>query len=465
MQPKPPAAGRQLFGTELSEILNPQHALVILAHKLDWPQIAGQIEPCYVKDRGRPGNHTRLMVGLLYLKHAFGESDESVVERWVENPYWQYFCGNQYLEHSCPIDPSSLTRWRQRVGQERIEQLLRLTIQTAVQLKALKPAELQVVNVDTTVQEKAIAFPTDARLYYKMRVALVRRAVKLRMTLNQTYVRVGKKTLAQQGRYAHARQYQRAAKLTRKLKTQLGRVLRDIQRKAPQTDGLITDEKLRTLCERATRLLAQTKTSKHKLYSVHAPEVECLCKGKIHKKYEFGCKVSLTTTSASNWIIGARACPGNPFDGHTLAAAVTQTQQLTGTEPDQVNVDRGYRKHDYQGPATVNIVGKICKTLARTVRKMFRRRAAIEPVIGHLKEDHRLCRNPLHGKVGDQINVLLAAAGFNLRKLLRWIAEHAIFAPIGKLGNWLQGLVKLLRAAQTNSHPRNAILELPFQQS
>jgi IS5 family transposase len=233
------------------------------------------------------------------------------------------------LQHDLPIDPSSLSRWRQRVGAENLEQLLQATIAAAVQLQAVKPSELAVVNVDTTVQEKAIAFPTDARLYHKMRVALVRCARELGLRLRQTYARVGKRCLAQQGRYAHARQLRRAQKLTKKLHTILGRVLRDIQRKAPQNAGQIADEGLRILCARAERLLAQERHAKHKLYSVHEPEVECISKGKIHKKYEFGCKVSLAVTSRSNWIVGARACHGNPYDGHTLNAAVAHRNTST----------------------------------------------------------------------------------------------------------------------------------------
>ena len=446
MQPSPRVPQRELFGGELAELLNHKHPLFLLANRIDWASFDARIAALYTQDLGRPGLTTRMMVGLLYLKHAFDESDESLLARWVENPYWQYFCGCEYLQHDLPIDPSSLSRWRQRVGAEGLEQLLQATIQTAVQLKAVKPAELQVVNIDTTVQEKAIAFPTDARLYHKMRLALVRRARELHLPLRQTYVRVGKRCLAQQGRYAHARQYRRAAKLTRKLHTMLGRVLRDIQRKAPQNAGEISDETLRTLCARAERLLAQTRTSKDKLYSVHAPEVECIAKGKIHKKYEFGCKVSLTTTSRSNWIIGARACHGNPYDGHTLKEAVAQTKQLTGLEPQHVNVDQGYRKHDYIGSAAVHVIGRIGKTLSRAMRRMFKRRAAIEPIIGHLKSDNRLCRNPLRRTSGDQINVLLAAAGYNLRKLLRWLAGSCCCAPLGKLRCLLSRLLEFLDA-------------------
>jgi IS5 family transposase len=433
MQPKARPPQSELFGARLCELLNPEHPLYVLAERIDWSRFDVSIDACYADELGRPGVNTRLMVGLLYLKHAFNESDESLVARWVENPYWQFFCGLSYMQHELPIDPSSLSRWRKRVGAERLEKLLEATIQTAIQMKALRPQELQRVNVDTTVQEKAIAFPTDARLYHKMRMALVRRAQSLGLRLRQNYRFKSKKLLAKQGRYAHARQLKRAAKMTRQLKTILGRVLRDIQRKAPAIQGRIVDEPLRDLVALAERLLAQTRTSKNKVYSVHAPEVVCIAKGKAHQRYEFGCKASLAATSKSNWIVGAHALDGNPYDGHTLSGAITQVTRLTGHAPQDVNVDQGYRGHGYQGPASVHVVRSIPKRATRAVRRMLKRRAAIEPTIGHLKSDNRLNRNYLTGSEGDKINTLLSAAGYNLRKLLRWI----VFAPVFSLWHWL----------------------------
>ncbi len=236
--------------------------------------------------------------------------------------------------------------------------------QTGSTLKALRSQELQRVNVDTTKQEKAIAFPTDARLYHKMRAALVRRAKSLGLALRQSYRFKGKRLLAKQGRYAHARQMKRAAKLTRHLKTILGRVVRDIERKAAKLRGQIADEPLRELVALAERLLAQTRTSKNKVYSVHAPEVECLTKGKAHKRYEFGCKASVATTSKSNWIVGAHAVDGNPYDGHTLGGAIGQVERLTGHSLQDVMVDRGYRGHGYEGPASVHVVRTIPNEMA-----------------------------------------------------------------------------------------------------
>ena len=426
MQPKSRPPQCELFGAHLSELLNSEHPLYVLAERIDWSQFDAAIDACYADELGRPGVNTRMMVGLLYLKHAYDESDESVVARWVENPYWQFFCGLCYMQHELPIDPSSLSRWRKRVGGERLEKLLEATIHTALAMKALRSRELERVNVDTTVQEKAIAFPTDARLYHKMRVALVRRARSLGIRLRQNYRFKGKKLLAKQGRYAHARQLKRAGKMTRQLKTILGRVLRDVQRKAPSIQGRIVDEPLGELVALAERLLAQTRTSKNKVYSVHAPEVECIAKGKAHKRYEFGCKASVATTSKSNWIVGAHALHGNPYDGHTLSGAIQQVERLTGHTPDDVMVDQGYRGHGYEGSASVHVVRTIPKRASRALRRMLKRRAAIEPTIGHMKSDNRMNRNYLTGSEGDKINTLLSAAGYNLRKLLRWV----VFAPI-----------------------------------
>ena len=427
MKPKAATPQGELFGAHLSELLNPEHPLYLLAERIDWSQFAAAIDACYADELGRPGVNTRLMVGLLYLKHAYDESDESVVARWVENPYWQFFCGLSYLQHELPIDPSSLSKWRKRVGAERLEKLLEATIHAALAMQAVRLQECAQVNVDTTVQEKAIAFPTDARLYHKMRVALVRRAKSLGIVLRQSYRFQGKRMLAKQGRYAHARQLKRAGKMTRQLKTILGRVVRDVERKAHQLQGPIADERLGELLTMAERLLAQTRTSKNKLYSVHAPEVECISKGKAHKRYEFGCKVSVATTSKSNWIVGTQALHGNPYDGHTLSGAIGQVERLTGRTPENVMVDQGYRGHGYAGSAIVHVVRTISKRATRAFRRMLRRRAAIEPTIGHLKSDNRMNRNYLTGQVGDKINAVLSAAGYNFRKLLRWLAVARIF--------------------------------------
>lgn len=318
MKPKKSKQREQddLFRSRLDQILDRQHPLYRLAHQIDWSVFDKRFGSLYA-EKGRPGKSTRLMVGLHYLKHAFDESDESVVARLLENPYWQYFCGFEYFIHRLPLDPSSMTRWRKRIGPKEMELLLSETLDTAKREGQLTERHMEKVNVDTTVQEKAIAHPTDARLYHKARVLLVR-AAKLRgIALRQSYLRLGKRALIMSSRYAHARQMRRTRREQKKLKNYLGRVYRNILRNCPEPDA-----ELNALLHMTQRLLAQKRHDKNKLYSLHAPEVECIAKGKAHKKYEFGCKVSVVTTSRDNWVIGIEALHANPFDGHTLKGAL-----------------------------------------------------------------------------------------------------------------------------------------------
>lgn len=414
MKPQKPDNSADLFRSQLSQMLNMSHPLVRLSKKMDWEKLESEIDVIYNDGAGQPPLPTRLLVGLHYLKYAFDESDESVVARWVENPYWQYFCGYEYLQHELPLHPTSLTRWRDRVG-DRLEVLLSHTIEVAMQTKAMSVRELDQVNVDTTVQEKAVAFPTDARLYHRMREVLVSAAEKRGVKLRQSYRKVGKKALIMQGRYSTARQLKRAAKQTRKLKTYLGRVTRDIERKVAHKDEALVE-----LLAHSNRLLVQHRTSKNKLYSVHEPDVECIAKGKVHKRYEFGNKASFVTTSKGNWLIGARSLQGNPYDAHTLSDALSQVESLTGRAAKIAYCDQGYRGHGVKGDTKVKIAGRIPKRATRAERKWLKRRTAIEPVIGHLKSGNRLSRNYLKGIKGNEANVLLAAAGYNLIKLLAW---------------------------------------------
>lgn len=354
------------------------------------------------------------MVGLLYLKHAFNESDESLLERWVENPYWQSFCGCHTFEHELPLHPTSLVKWRQRLGAERLQELLQETIAIAVREKQVTAHELQQVNIDTTVQEKNITHPTDSKLL-RTAIEKLAKAVKQRgLRLRQTYVRVARRAAIQPSRYAHAKQFRRMRRELRRLRTWLGRVLRDIRRQQPAGDENL--ESLRTLCERLHR---QQPTDSGKLYSLHEPDVACISKGKAHKRYEFGQKIALATSNRRNWIVGVELCPGNPYDGHTLATTLAAVTRTTGLDVQSAFVDKGYRGHGYTGTAAIHIAGSSSRGLTRTLQRRRKRRSAIEPKIGHLKSDHRLGRCFLRGLPGDAINAVLAAAGSNLRKLLR----------------------------------------------
>lgn len=414
MRPKKQHENADLFRSRLDQIIDHRHPLYQLATQIEWSYFEEKFGETYVENVGSPGKPIRLLVGLHYLKYTFSESDESLIERLIENPYWQYFCGFEYFQHTFPIDPSSMTRFRQRIGWLGAEELLKEALNTAKRSGYLKKSHLNKVNVDTTVQEKAIAFPTDARLYYKMRETLVRASGSRGIQLRQSYRRLSRKALVRQGRYGQARQLRRAAKMTRKLKTYLGCVYRDIKRKVEEPD-----EELKDLLLLAERLLNQNRNDRNKIYSIHAREVECISKGKAHKRYEFGCKVGMVTSSRDNWILGIRAHHGNPYDGHTLKESLDQIERLTGWKAAEAYVDLGYRGHGYDGETQINIVSyRQMKKLTRSVKKWFKRRSAIEPIFGHVKHDNRMDRNYLKGQEGDHINAILSGCGFNLRKLL-----------------------------------------------
>lgn len=434
MRPKQsPAKKRQgdLFRVELARIIDRSHGLVKLAGAVDWDRLEEVFGTTYCPDNGRPGVSTRLMVALHYLKYTHNLSDEEVVYGWLENPYWQYFSGMKWFEHKVPINPSSMTRWRKRIGDAGAEQLLKETIEAGLKLKAVKAYQLKRVNVDTTVQEKEIRFPTDARLYDRARQRLVDAAKERGIALRQNYNRKSKQLLHKQSRYAHACQMRRARRCTRKLRTFLGRVIRDIERKYPEPD-----ERLQTLLDVGTKIFHQKRKDKNKTYSVHAPEVECISKGKAHKRYEFGCKVSVAATSRGGWFVGAMAVHGNPYDGHTLAGALSQVERIA-RQPEHAFVDRGYRGHGYQGDVNVHVDKVRRGKTARSLWRWMKRRAAIEPGIGHLKRKHRMDRNRLKGKQGDNVNAILSAAGMNFWKLLKWAADllRLLFFSIISVGN------------------------------
>jgi transposase, IS5 family len=425
MKPKKKPEGpiqSEMFKVFLKDLVSERHPLVKLADMVDWKVFDEKLTPTFCDDNGRPGLPVRLMVGLHYLKYTYGLSDEAVVEGWIENPYWQYFCGGIFFEHALPIDPSSMTRWRERLHGAGLEELLGETIRTGLRGGFIREAELKRVNVDTTVQEKDIRFPTDARLYDRMRERLVEAARARGFELRQTYSRKGKMALRRQSGYAHAQQFKRAQKQTRILKTYLGRVVRDIERKAGDLD-----DGLRELLALSHRLLGQERQDKNKLYSVHEPHVECISKGKIHKKYEFGCKVGVAVTAKRNWAVGSLAFHGNLYDGHTLKQTLEQVKRVTGLHPHQAVCDLGYRGHNYEGDCTILIANRYRKSVSASIKKWWKRRSAVEPVIGHLKHEHSMERNSLKGKAGDLINALLSACGYNIRKLLRAIARF--FCP------------------------------------
>ena len=437
MQPRTtPDSDGELFRARLEQVLDPTHPLVRLAGKIDWERVERRVATCYT-DEGRPGLSPRLMVGLHYLKHAFDESDESVCERWIENPYWQFFCGEQFFRHELPIDPSSMTRWRQRVGVKLFDDLLALTLNLAVGLKQARPAEFREVAVDTTVQPKAIAYPTDARLYDTARRKLVEAARREGVKLRQSYARKGPEAVRRAGRYAHAKQFRRARRMRKTLRNYLGRVIREYERHGETRLSQATRE----LLDRCRRLHRQRTHDAHKLYALHAPEVVCIAKGKARQRYEFGSKVGVVTSlkkgTSGGWVLSALSFWPNPYDGHTLATNVAHAACRSGVKVELAAVDKGYRGHnaalldvEVLMPGTRSRSRTACGRLSRSLRKKLRRRNSIEPVIGHLKHDHRMGRCHLKGRLGDQLNALGSALGFNFRKLLAGIKADAACARL-----------------------------------
>ena len=412
---KHPTTG-DLFRQPLVELINEKHPLVRLAELIDWSIFETRWSTFFPSKTGRPATPPRLVAGLLYLQHTFACSDEELVFSWVENPYWQHFCGETYFQHEPPIDPSSLTRWRQRVGEEGVEWLLTETIAAAQRGKVVKRQSFDKIIVDTTVMEKAVAYPTDSRLLERGRQHLVKLATTLGIRLRQNYNRQAPRLAVQVGRYAHAKQFRRMKATLKSLRTLVGRVLRDIDRKLDRQDET-TAARAEAILARVKRVLNQKPKDKNKLYSLHAPEVECISKGKARQPYEFGVKVTVATTHKEGLVVGMRSMPGNPYDGHTLPEAVEQVSILTDHLPKAVFVDKGYRGVDVAG-VTIWRSGQK-RGVTPAIKKAIYRRSAIEPAIGHMKNDGRLRRNWLKGSLGDALHAVLCGAGHNLRMILR----------------------------------------------
>jgi transposase, IS5 family len=410
-----------LFRARLDQIIDMDHELVRLGRKIDWEWIDGELADRF-SDKGRPATETRFMVGLLILKHMFALSDEGVCERWVYDPYFQHFTGEAFFQHAFPHERSGLTHWRGRIG-DKLELLLQESLKVAHDTGALKTSDLSRITVDTTVQPKNVTHPTDAKLMLKATLQLGLLAKRHGVGLRQSYRRVAKRAALMAGRYIHAKQFKRANRELRFLRTRLGRLIRDIARKSRGNAKLeeIFDQPLR----KAMQIRWQRQNARGpKLYSWHAPETECIGKGKAHKPYEFGCKVSIATTNRRSkggmFVLHAKALPGNPYDGHTLREVIEETQALTGRAVERAYVDKGYRGHDAPKPRSVFISGQK-RGVHGAIKRELRRRSAIEPVIGHLKSDGHLGRNFLKGFAGDQANAVLTAVGYNFRLILAWL--------------------------------------------
>jgi IS5 family transposase len=406
---------------DLEGQLDPRNALFRLARAMDWSVFEKEFRPLYCTE-GRPALPIRRLVGLLMLKSLRNLSDEEVVVFWSENPYAQDFCGERELQWGFPCDASELTHFRKRIGTGGAEKILAATIK----LHGERAKEKEVV-VDTTVQEKNITFPTDTKLAAKIvrgGVKMARRhGVKLRQSFERT---VPKLLAAQRGRRTKGGA-DRARKAARRLKTIAGRVVRQLDAAVPQ------ESRDRRWVETAKKILSQKRSDSGKIYSLHEPEVYCVSKGKEHKKYEFGAKASLVVGKNGGVILGAYSLPENDYDGHALEPTLEQVERVAGYRPAVAIGDKGFRGQSHCGETEVVTPGRGKKNASvyekRKARKRFRRRAAIEPRIGHLKSDFRLDRNFLKGQIGDAINLLLAAAASNLSLWMRQV----LFELVSKL--------------------------------
>ena len=417
--PKSEAGQGYFFKDRLENIVNPKHPLCQLAKRIPWKQLEKGFTK-YYRDFGRPAKPTRLMISLLLLKQIYNQGDETVMEAWVQNPYWQYFSGEDTFQWEYPCDPSDLVHFRKRIGREGLEKIFQISID----LHGEKVSKEQEVVVDTTVQEKNITYPTDTKLARKIAeqcVGIARReGIELRRSDART---ISKLVFAQRGRHL-PRGKKRANKATRRLKIIAGRLVRELNRKLPPR----LKEKYRELLELFQRVLDQKRGDRNKIYSLHEPQVYCMSKGKVHKKYEFGSKVSIGMTKQSGIIVSAINLEQNQYDGKTLPQVLDDVKQRIGRCPRTVIVDQGYRGKKRIGETEIVSADKLKKELTRyekrKTKKQLRRRAAIEPVIGHLKSDFRLARNYLKGTLGDHLNVLLAATAFNLKK---WMNQATNF--------------------------------------
>src|SRR5271166_3964060 len=401
---------QDLFRSRLDQIIDLEHALVKLAKVIDWSFLEEKFGAAYTDKPRHPPLPTRLMAGLAILKHTYDLSDEVLCERWVENPYYQFFCGEEFFQHRLVLDRSSLTRWRQRMGEGKLQALLQESLSVAAKTEAIKPSDLNRVIVDTTVQPKNVMFPTDARLLNRAREILVRLAQRHGVKLRQSYARVGKFALIKHQRYAHAKQFKRANRALKTLRTYLGRVIRDIGRKIEGNGALeVAFTKLLALARRVREQKQHQRGPK--VYSLHAPEVECIGKGKAHRPYEFGVKVSIATTlnrsKGGQFIAHAKALPGNPYDGHTLATVISEIEAQIGANLTRIVADRGYRGHNAPPDHRFKVyISGQRRRVTETIKRELRRRSAVEPVFGHAKTDHRMDRNHLAGTEGDAANAV-----------------------------------------------------------
>lgn len=406
----------EMYKTVLLNLINPEHELCQLAKKINWEQLEKDLEPNYSRI-GRPSVPIRTIVGLLLLKQIYNLGDETVMERWVENPYWQHFSGEIYFQYRPPFDPSDFVHFRKRMGEEGMQRIFKESILLFSKEELKK--EVKEVRVDTTVQEKNITFPTDRKLYEKVIAYCFRIARKEGIELKCSFPREARKLRTALRFSHHPRHHKKKVKLEKQFYRLTVKIHNSLVNRMDPENGEHDD-----IFDLMYRILTQKRNDSDKVYSIHEPEVHCIAKGKEHKKYEFGNKSSFAYTRLGGIIVGALAFEGNPFDGHTLKPQIEQVKELTGIAPRYAIVDRGYKGQNQIGRTKV-VMPKNLKRESRYLKKKreerCRSRSGVEALISHLKLDHRMLRNYLKGTQGDKINTLMAAAAYNMKK---WMAKR-----------------------------------------
>lgn len=426
---------QNLFKIRLTDFIDLSHPLVKLAGEISWDRMEQEFKDLY-SDQGRPSIPVRKIAGLLLIKEMFNESDESVVERWKENAYWQYFTGEDFFQTEPPFDPSEFVHFRKRLKESGLEYLLSQSVALHPEAKSEKE-----VQVDTTVQEKNITFPTDAKLAKKVIDKCVIIAEKEGIEQRQSYCRVSKQLLREAYFGHHPKRKKKAIMARKKLRTIGKRVVRELERKLPEA----IKNKYENEFSNYNKVLTQERNSKDKIYSLHEPQTACIAKGKAHKAYEFGTKVAVVRGRKTGIITSIKRFSGNPHDSKTLEESLAQSQRVReligGTRPTIASTDRGFRGLTNVEETKIFIPQnkkEKSKYKQEVARKRFKSRAAIEPTISHLKRNHKLGLNFLKGVAGDIHNALLAGIGYNLKLRFNQIKKQITF--------WLQVFIEKCRS-------------------
>jgi len=408
------------FQPMLKEFINMSHEMVLLADKIDWKYFEDEFSGFY-SNTGQPSMPIRFMVGCLMLKRIENLGDESLAQAWIMNPYMQYFCGEVHFQHQFPCDPSDFVHFRKRIGESGIEKIFAYSVKfhgkDAISKQALS---------DTTVQENNTTYPTDAKLAKKIIDRSAKIAKQESVAQRQSYARVSKQLLRDTYNGLHPKRKKKAKKAQKKLKTIAGRVVRELQTKLPEDIRSKYQEELTMYQD----VIAQKISDKNKIYSLHKPFTACIAKGKAQKKYEYGNKIGLLLNPKSLIVLGIDSFEGNPHDSNTIEPLLDQMQSNFNYLPQEVIYDRGGRGKTNIKGVTISTPKPLKRSATeyqkRKIKKKFRRRAAIEPVIGHLKTDFRMAQNYLHGRYSPKINAMLAATGWNLKKMMEKLKQELL---------------------------------------